>query len=76
MSQFLAVLKVTAAWLAALFLVSSPVAAQEDAPLPILDWQNKLTADERMTAFGHDLMGDSVDTVSYTHLTLPTKRIV
>lgn len=36
--------------------------AQTSTPLkPIIDWQKRLTAQDRLTAFGDDLMGDQID---------------
>lgn len=57
-------------------LISSAAFSQDD-PFPIIEWQKRLTADERLTAFGHDLMGDSIDThigslvFSHTDVSLP-----
>ena len=70
MSKTLAVLKFWVALLASMILVSLPAAAQDD-PLPVIEWQKRLTADERLTAFGSDLMGDAIDThlgsISFSH---------
>jgi len=56
--------------------ISFPILAQDD-PIPVIDWQQRLTADDRLTAFGNDLMGDAIDThlgsitFSHTDLSLP-----
>lgn len=60
------------AWLA----LATPSFAQDDS-FPVIDWQKKLTVDDRLTSFGHDLMGDTVDThlgsivFSHTDVSLP-----
>lgn len=38
-----------------------PAQAQSDDPIPIIDWHKRQTADERLTAYGDDLLGDSID---------------
>ncbi len=62
----------------ALFLsLSFPSLAQTQAPEPIVDWQKRLTAQERLTSFGDDLMGDQIDrnmgslVFSHTDVSLP-----
>ena len=53
-------------FIAALMMVMSvsfdTAQAQEDEPLiPIIEWQKRQTSAERLTAYGDDLMGDSID---------------
>ncbi|MCF6221383.1 MAG: RHS repeat protein [Robiginitomaculum sp.] len=41
---------------------TSAVSAQNvEPPEPIIDWQKRQAADERLTVFGDDLLGDSID---------------
>lgn len=44
--------------LAAVFACS---AAAQGAPDPLIEWENRINADDRMTALGDDLMGDRID---------------
>ena len=51
-------------FIAVLMMVMSVgyASAQNDEPLiPIIDWQERQTNLERLTAFGDDLMGDAID---------------
>ena len=60
MSKFLAALNFMAMLFVAMFLVSSPAAAQNDSILE-LDSLKRENIDERLTAYGNDLMGDKID---------------
>ena len=60
-----------------LILGAFPIYAQSEDPSPIVDWQKRLTSEERLTALGSDLMGDSIDpnlgslTFEHTDISLP-----
>lgn len=43
-------------------ILSGVAFAQSPAPKPIIEWQKRQTSNERLTAFGDDLMGDAIDT--------------
>ena len=51
--------------------------AQTADPEPIIDWQKRQTSNERLKAFGDDLMGDAIDAhigslvFSHTDVSIP-----
>ena len=40
----------------------SSIAHAQDVDIPMIEWEERLTQDDRLTAFGIDLMGDTIDT--------------
>ena len=40
----------------------SSIAHAQDVDIPMIEWEERLTQDDRLTAFGFDLMGDTIDT--------------
>ena len=68
----------TLSLLIGLLIVSfAPLSLAQDSPIPILEWEKRQTADERLTSFGQNLMGDSIDThigsivFNHTDVSLP-----
>ena len=74
--SFLAVLSMLFCVLA-LLLPHITQAQQSAPPKPIVEWEKRQNADERLTAFGDDLMGDGIDphtgsiTFEHTDISLP-----